>query len=420
MGSNRGNSPSPLCYSEPVDEENVGRFAGRWLDAARKMRGRLEKWRESFHREPELSNHEFQTRDKIVRILDELEIRARTFQDFTGVLGLIAADQPGPTVALRADMDALPVSEQTGLPFASMVKGRMHACGHDVHLASLLGAGAILAENSSRLRGPVKLLFQPAEEEGTVGGAGPFLARGAFLRPRVDYVVGQHVEPSVPAGKIGWRAGPIKAAADHFRVRIRGTAGHAASPHQGPDAIVVAAEVVNGIQALVSRVRDPVDPVVISVGMIHGGTRHNLLPSTVDLEGTVRTFRRSTRDRVEHAFRQRVSHLTRSLGAQAHVEYLRGYPVTINDEKATAIVVNALRNEFGPNAIVEMPAPMMAAEDFSRYLERVPGTFLCLGVAAGGQPGTLHSPTFAPSSSVLATGAAALATAAEGLQRSQP
>ena len=398
----------------------MARSVGRWLKAAQKIRPQLSEWRESFHREPELSNRESKTRDKIVRALKDLGIPTRTYPNFNGVLGLLGAGRPGPVVALRADMDALPVSEQTGLSFTSVEAGRMHACGHDIHMAALLGAGAILSHASSRLRGPVKLLFQPAEEDGTEGGAGPFLARGAFARPRVDYVVGQHVEPSVPEGKIGWRTGPVKAAADHFRLTIKGTAGHAGTPHRGPDAILIAAEVVNGLQALVSRVRNPLDPAVISIGMIHGGTRHNILPASVELQGTVRTFRPATRDVIEHAFRRRVDHLVKSLGATARIEYIRGYPVTVNDPAATSVVVDALRNEFGPRTLVEVPEPMMAAEDFSRYLERVPGTFLCLGVATSTWPSSLHSPTFAPDQRVVALGAATLAAAADGLQRNPP
>ncbi|MFZ1023524.1 MAG: M20 family metallopeptidase [Thermoplasmata archaeon] len=396
------------------------RSLGRWGKAARRIRPQLEEWRASFHREPELSDREFKTRDKVVRALNELGIPARTYPNFNGVLGLLGTDRTGPVVALRADMDALPVTERTGLPFASIEAGRMHACGHDIHMAALLGAGAILRASRTPLRGPVKLIFQPAEEEGTMGGAAPFLARGAFRRPKVDYVVGLHVEPTVPLGKIGWRVGPVMAAADHFRLTIRGTAGHAGTPHRGPDAILVAAEVVNGVQALVSRVRNPLDPVVISIGMIHGGTRHNILPASVELQGTVRTFQSTTRDRVELVFRRRVGHLVKSLGASVRIEYIRGYPVTINDPTATSTVVDALRNEFGPDALIEMPEPMMAAEDFSRYLEVVPGTFLFLGVATRAPQASLHSPTFAPDQSAVSVGAAALSAAVERLQRSPP
>jgi len=207
------------------------------------------------------------------------------------------------------------------------------------------------------------------------------------------------------------------AAADHFIITIGGAGGHAAFPHQGPDAVLAASEVVSGLQALVSRRRDPLDPVVVSVGMIHGGTRHNIMPDTVTMEGTVRTFRPATRDRMEAMVRERSRLIARSLGATAHIEYRRGYPVTVNSPAATEIVARSLSNELGDASVRELERPVMGAEDFSRYLERVPGTFLFLGAAVPGHPAALHSARFAPPESILPVGAATLAAAAEGLQR---
>jgi amidohydrolase len=392
------------------------RANGPWSLAARKLLPAMRTWRQSFHEEPELANEERKTRDKIVRALRELGLTPTVYEDFTGVLATIGADRHGPTVALRADMDALPVEERTGLPFESKVPGRMHACGHDVHMSCLLGAAAILVRAGPKVRGPVRLIFQPAEEEGETGGAGPFIERGCLESPKVDFVVGQHVVPEIPAGQIGWKKGPLMAAADRFRIVVRGRGGHAAYPHRGPDAVVVAAEIVGGLQAIVSRARDPVDPVVVSVGMIHGGTRHNILPPEVELQGTVRTFRPATRDAIERLIRQRVRHLAQSLGATARVEYHRGYPVLVNSPPVTERLVGILGEEFGDARLVELTSPVMGAEDFSRYLERVPGSFLKLGAGVDGPPGTLHSPTFAPPEESLVVGAAALAAAAVGLQ----
>ena len=377
-------------------------------------------WRQAFHEEPELSLHEVRTREKVIAALTELEIPYRTFKDSTGVVGTIDADRQGPVVALRADMDALPVTEATGLPFASKFPGRMHACGHDVHMTCLLGTAAILARTEGRQGGPVRLIFQPAEEEGEIGGAQDLIARGCLEGPKVDYVVGQHVDPSLPLGQIDWRVGPLMAAADSFRVTVRGRGGHAATPHQGPDAVVVASEIVLGLQTLVSRVRDPVDPVVVSVGSLHGGTRHNILPDEVVLEGTVRTLRTATRTLMERALRRRVRALAASLGAHVRVLYRLGYPPLINAPAPTRTVAEALAAEFGREHVVEVDHPLMGAEDFSRYLERVPGTFLRLGVGVPGHPASLHSPTFAPEERTLVVGAATLAAAAEGLQRSPP
>jgi amidohydrolase len=390
---------------------------GAWLPKARRLMPSLRSWRADLHREPELAGEEKATRAKIVGWLDELGIPARTYDGFYGVSAVIGGDRSGPTVALRADMDGLPVLEETGLTFRSQVPGRMHACGHDVHMACLLGAAALLKRSEERLAGPVTLLFQPAEEEGETGGAGPFIRRGCLDDPTVDFVVGQHVEPGLPAGVVHYRKGPLMAAADHFLIRIGGAGGHAAFPHQGADAILAASEVVAGLQALVSRRRDPLDPVVVSVGMIHGGTRHNVLPDEVRMAGTVRTFRPGTRDRMEQMVRERSRLIARSLGATARVEYRRGYPVTVNSPAATEVVARALARDLGDGSVLELERPVMGAEDCSRYLERVPGTFLFLGAAVPGRPAALHSARFAPPESILPVGAATLAAAAEGLQR---
>ncbi len=390
-----------------------------WLGEARRLVPALRAWRVAFHQDPELSNEEVHTREKVLGALRDLGIPARTYNDgFLGVLGTIGSDRAGPVVALRADMDGLPVVEKTHAPFASRNQGRMHACGHDVHMACLLGAAALLKRKGAGLRGTVKLLFQPAEEEGRRGGALPFLEHGAFESPKVDFVVGQHVAPEIPLGTIGWKKGALMAAPDHFRFRILGNGGHAAYPHRGPDAVVAAAEVVTGLQALVSRARDPVDPVVISVSSIHGGTKDNVLPAEVVLLGTVRTLRPETRDRMEQLIRRRVRLIAASLGARARITYRRGYPITVNDPEATQKVVDALTQEFGPQHLHEIEYPVMGGEDFSRYLERAPGTFLFLGVGNSDRIASLHSSTFLPEEAALVTGSATLAAAAAGLLKS--
>ena len=377
-------------------------------------------WRAAFHREPELANLERKTRDKLTVELERLSIPTRKFDDgFLGVLGTITSERSGPTVALRADMDALPVMEETAATFRSRIPGAMHACGHDVHLAALLGAAAILRGSKTRLRGPVRLLFQPAEEDGTVGGAGPFIERGALADPKVAAVLGQHVAPELALGSVGCRPGPLLAAADFFAVTVRGRGGHAGYPHRGPDAVLAAAEIICGLQAIVSRMRDPLDPVVISVGQIHGGTRDNVLPAEVRLEGTVRTFRPETRGLVDRAVHERIRHLAESLGASAEITYKQGYPVTRNDPTVTGTAADAFRAEFGPGAVVDLEHPIMGAEDFSRYLEKVPGTFWFLGTREGDEPVVpIHSSRFLPADGALVTGAAALAAAAVGVQES--
>jgi len=270
------------------------------------------------------------------------------------------------------------------------------------------------------MAGPVKLIFQPAEEEGDRGGALPLIERGCLESPKVDFVVGQHVDPALPLGTVGWRIGPTMAASDYVRITVVGRGGHASTPQQGPDAIVIASEIVTGLQTLVSRVREPFDPVVVSVGSIHGGTRHNILPNEVVLEGTVRTLRASTRDVMEHALRRKARAIAAGHGAKVRVVYRRGYPCLVNPPGPTRVVVEGLEVELGRKNVVEVEHPLMGAEDFARYLERVPGTFLRLGVGVPERPASLHSATFAPDDRALVIGAATLVTAAESLQRSPP
>jgi amidohydrolase len=387
-----------------------------WTPAARRVLPAMRAWRMAFHQEPELSLHEEHTRDKVIAALEEMNIPFQKYDGTAGVVGIIGSDRPGPVVALRADMDGLPITEQTGLPFESKFPGRMHACGHDVHMASLLGAAAILVRSPRPLPGPIKLFFQAAEEEGGRGGALPLIGNGCLRDPTVDFVVGQHVEPTVPLGSVGWKVGPFMAAADHFKIIVRGRGGHASTPHQGPDAIVVASEVVIALQTLVSRIRDPLDPVVVSVGSVHGGTRNNILPDEVVLEGTVRTLNPTTRTTMEAALRRRVRAIAASVGARVKIEYVHGYPAVVNHPEATRTVAAALGREFGKDRAIEVENPMMGAEDFSQYLLKVPGTFLRLGVGIPGRPSSLHSSTFAPDERALVVGAATLVAAAEGLQ----
>ena len=268
--------------------------------------------------------------------------------------------------------------------------------------------------------GPVRLIFQPAEEEGHRGGALPLIERGCLENPTVRYVVGQHVEPGLPLGMMGWRTGPFMAAADFFRITVLGKGGHASTPQQGPDAIVIASEVVSGLQTLVSRVREPFDPVVVSVGSFHGGTKNNILPSEVVLEGTVRTLRTATQELMERTLKRRVRSIAASHGARVRIEYRHGYPALVNPSEATRVVAEGLALELGRKNVVEVEHPLMGAEDFSRYLEKVPGTFLRLGVGVPDHPASLHSATFAPDERALVIGATALVVGAESLQRAAP
>ncbi len=386
---------------------------GPWLRRARRILPSLRRWRWELHRHPELSNQEVATRALLVGFLKDLGFEPELPRGFTGVAVRESTAGDGPVVALRADMDALPVSEATGAPGASRRPGIMHACGHDVHMAALLGAAWML--RTERPEGRFRLIFQPAEEEGGVGGAGPWIARGILGAPRVRAIVGAHVEPALPTGSVGLRTGAMMAAADRFRIRVYGRAGHAGYPQRGRDAVVTAAEIVTGLQTLVSRRRDPIDPTVITVGTLQGGLRHNILAGEAEMTGTVRTVRPETRDAVEQELRRRVSGIARSSGLRAKVDYRRGYPALLNPPEPTGRVREALRSELGPGRVIELPGPVMGAEDFARYLEAVPGCFFFVGAGRPGAPESLHSPTFLPPDETLTVAAASLAAAAAAL-----
>ncbi len=386
---------------------------GPWLTRARKILPTLLRWRREFHRFPELSNQESATRDRLIGILQELGFDPEAPKGFTGVAVRESAEGEGPVIALRADMDALPVREATGAPEASRTPGVMHACGHDVHMAALLGAAEMLREVLPSRR--FRLIFQPAEEEGETGGAGPWIARGILRAPRVHAILGAHVEPGLPVGTVGLRTGALMAAADGFRIRVRGRSGHAGYPHRGLDAVVTGAEIVTGLQTLVSRRRDPIDPAVVTVGTFHGGTRHNILAGEAELTGTIRTVRPETRNALEQELRHRVAGIARSSGLRATTEFRRGYPALINPPDPTDRVRQALRAELGPDRVRELPGPVMGAEDFARYLGKVPGCFFFVGAGRPGTPESLHSPRFLPPDETLAVAAASLAAGAAAL-----
>jgi amidohydrolase len=394
-------------------------MAGAWAREVAANDRWMRDQREELHRHPELAHQERATRDRVVGLLREMGAEPRVLPGLTGVLATLGADRPGPAVALRADMDGLPIQETTGSSFASRSDGVMHACGHDIHMAALLGAARVMAARPERLRGPVRLIFQPAEEEGRVGGAAPMIARGALRgEPPVRAVLGQHVEPGLPVGTVGVRPGPLLAAGDEFRVTVHGHGGHASRPHLGPDAILSAAEIIVGLQSLVSRARDPVEPAVISVGLVHGGEKSNILPERVELAGTVRTFSPELRARYARELPRRVRHLAKSSGARASVRYTFGYPAVVNDPVVTEMVASGLRARAPGLSVRTLEQPVLGSEDFSRYLERVPGTFWFLGTTARGRPaGSLHSPTYLPDERALRYGAEALLVATEAVQR---
>ncbi|MFA0812823.1 amidohydrolase [Microbulbifer epialgicus] len=376
-------------------------------------------WRRHLHQNPELGNREFETAKYIEKHLRALGLEVETGIAHTGLVGLLRGAKPGPTVALRADMDALPVTEKTDVPFASKVRttyqgkevGVMHACGHDTHVAMLMGAAEVLANLRDELTGNVLFIFQPAEEgapEGEEGGAELMLKEGLFKKYKPNVVLGQHVTSSLPVGVVGYRSGPMMAAADEFRITIHGRQTHGSRPWGGVDPIVAAAQVVMGTQAIVSRQIDITkEPAVISYGRIDGGVRNNIIPDSVYLNGTIRNFDMDNRTEIFKRLKTTAQLIAESSGASADVEILEGYPVTINNAELTEMALPILRSVVGDKRVVEVPK-VTGAEDFSYFANEVPGFFYFLGVTPEGQDPSKapsnHSPLFYVDESALRKG----------------
>ncbi len=364
--------------------------------------------RHDFHQHPELSNEERRTSECIQQLLAKIPgLEFKTgFAGGTGILAHLpatAADSADHlAVALRADMDALPITEATGHPWASNTPGVMHACGHDGHTTILLGAAKILATIEHRPN-PITFIFQPAEEHG--GGADRMCNEGALdgatgggLGPRVARVFGLHGWPEIQLGILGTRTGPLLAATDDFIVTIRGSGGHAAMPHLLRDPIVASAAVITSLQTLASRAINPLDPIVCTVSTIHGGAVDNVVPDSIELTGTVRTLSDATRVQAHTHFVRIVESAAASQGCTAEIDWRPGYPVTNNHPEATDLFFDVARRTFGPQHVVTVPDPFMGGEDFSYYGQHVPACFFILGLLpVGDDPATtprLHQPTF--------------------------
>ncbi|RME61709.1 MAG: amidohydrolase [Caldilineae bacterium] len=384
------------------------------LTRARELHERIRGWRRTIHRHPELSFTEHHTAGLVNTVLTDLGIPTETEVAKTGVIGHIEGG-PGPLVGLRADMDALPIQEENGTDFDSTRPGIMHACGHDAHTAMLLGAATILKElaDAGRLPGRVRLLFQPSEEaqdeEGKSGGM-RMVEEGAL--EGVDAVFGIHVDPTQDVGVVGTRSGPMLAAADKFEITIQGKGGHAARPQATIDPIVLAANAVQAIHQIVSRRLNPLEAGVITIGQIHGGTVNNVIPETVYLDGTIRTFTPESRRLLQEELRRACGVVT-ALGGHFELAIHEGYPPTVTDPEATQVMMEATADMLGPDKVVEAP-PIMGAEDFSYMAQAAPGSFLRLGVHNPSWPQRhyVHTPTFRMDEDALPIGAASLAAAA--------
>lgn len=364
---------------------------------------------------PELSNREERTARVIAEKLRALGLNEiRTGVSRHGIVALLEGNRPGPVVALRADMDALPIEETLDVPYRSRNPGVKHACGHDVHMTVALGVAEILSGMRSELAGGVKFIFQPAEEgppEGEDSGADRMIREGALENPRPSAIFAFHVDPMLEVGRIGYVAGPALASSDTFSIRILGRRAHGAMPHQGIDPVVVAAECILALQSIRSRRIDPVEPLVLSVASIHGGNRSNILADEVRLEGTLRTHSEAVRERVMTLVREIVSGVAAAHGAQAEVRWPgRSVPPTVNDPALVEASLPSLRRTLGEANVV--PArPVMAAEDFAFYQKQIPGAMFWLGVgnAARGIRAPLHTAEFDVDEESLVLGVKAMA-----------
>ena len=370
-------------------------------EKAKQYAEKIVEWRRHFHENPELSGEEVETSKYIQEQLFNMGIpfNANVFQ--YAVIGEIKGAHPGKTVALRADMDALPVTEQTGLPFASKNTGKMHACGHDSHMAILLGAAAVLNSIKDQLHGTVKLVFQPAEESGTIRGAYHIVETGVL--EGVEEIFGLHVWPDLPVGTVGLRKGNLMAASDRFDVHIKGKATHGAMPHLGTDAIVAAANWIVNVQSIVARETDPMENLVCTIGTFKSGERYNVGAEDAYLEGTCRTYNPAKRDYIENRLIESLKALDLMFGTTSVIDYQRGHSATINDADSIDHLTKVGTEYLGEEAIVLPEVPAMTAEDFSAYLNKYKGAFIWLGTGYEGNP-ALHHNKFAIDESVLQTG----------------
>ena len=357
--------------------------------------------RRDIHREPELGFDTEKTAQKVVAALDGLPLEIQTGVAGNGVVATLEGEGEGPTVGLRADMDALPIHEETGLPFASETDGKMHACGHDGHTSMLVGAAHALSGMRERLHGTVKFIFQPAEEGG--GGGKVMVEEG--VTEGIDSIFALHLWPGLPLGTASTKGGPVMAAADAFEMEVKGTGGHGAMPHQTADAIVMSAQIVTALQTIVSREADPVEPAVLTVGEIGAGTAFNIIPGSARIAGTVRTMNQDLREMMPERIEELARSVARGMRGDIDLNYKFSYPVTRNDPDAAGLALNVAGELLGEDSVIEAENPSMAGEDFAFMLEEVPGAYIWLGV---GDVSGLHTPEFAFDEDVLPRGAALL------------
>jgi hippurate hydrolase len=381
----------------------VPRFEGLRQEVEEKFGEKIVALRRDIHREPELGFDTEKTAEKVLAALGSLPLDIETGVAKNGIVATLEGEGDGPTVALRADMDALPILEDTGLPFASETEGKMHACGHDGHTSMLVGAAHVLSGMRDRFDGTVKFVFQPAEE----GGGGGKVMVDEGVADGVSSIFALHLWPGLPFGKVATKAGPIMAAADAFEMEIKASGGHGAMPHLACDAIAIAAQVVTALQTIVSREVDPVEPAVLTVGEIGAGTAFNIIPDKARIGGTVRTLNADLRKKIPARMEELARGVAQGMRGDVDLDYTFSYPVTVNDEAAADLALGVAEDLFGGESVLELANPSMGGEDFAYFLQRVPGAFIWLGIGEDA-PG-LHTPGFAFDEEILPRGSALLA-----------
>ena len=348
--------------------------------------------RRDLHRIPETGFNEEKTSAYVADWLRKAGYQPKTGIAKWGVMAELATGRPGPTVMLRADIDALPVTEATGLPFASTHPGTMHACGHDAHTAMLLVTAKILKSLAPKLRGHVKFIFQPAEEGPMPGGAKPMIEAGVMDNPKVDYAFGCHVWPDIPEGSIGVKTGPLQAATGTFDIKIIGQGGHGAWPHRCVDALEIATQCVSALQRIVSRQISPLNPAVVTVGKFNSGRTHNIIAQEAEFGGTARTFDQEDWDRFPERMEKIVAGVAASMGAKHEFKYTRGYPVLVNDKEMAEVARQCAIEAVGADKVVET-TPVMGGEDVAFFFQKARGCYYNIGVWRPGQSG-IHSNQF--------------------------
>ncbi len=373
----------------------------------------MTEWRRDFHMHPELAYQEVRTSGKVAELLESWGIEVTKGLGKTGVVGVIKGSGDGPSLGLRADMDALPIDEMNDTPWKSQNAGVMHACGHDGHTTMLLGAAKYLAETRN-FNGTVNLIFQPAEEG--YAGAKAMMDDGLFEKFPCDQVYGLHNWPQMPAGSIAAVPGPIMAAADKFDITVRGKGAHGAMPQNGVDPIVIGSQIVTALQSLVSRSKDPIQTAVISITMFHSGAAFNVIPEEALLSGTVRTFNPEVQHMIEAGMKRIAESIASGMGGSADVDFRRGYPATVNHDAQTQLAADVARGIVGPENVRDDVDPTMGGEDFAFMLNEKPGCYLWLGQGGGSSSENVHHPQYDFNDSVLPIGASVLARLVEELQ----